>query len=171
MLNVHRTQRIGAGLPVSLQGRRLARRTFLGSCALLLAALLGQAFLAGVAAMTDPGWWELHKAWVHAFQWLVLLLPACAVLAGYPRRLIWASTFPVVLIYLQYVWAELGRAALGPMGWVSMLRAPCSCSGPRWRFSPQRSSRTDNPPSPTSGHAGLRRRASGVAACRAPRVR
>jgi len=86
-----------------------ATRQFLGSCALLLAALLGQAFLAGVAAMTDPGWWELHKAWVHAFQWLVLPPPACAVLAGYPRRLIWASALPVVLIYLQYVWAELGR--------------------------------------------------------------
>ncbi len=109
MLRLHRPQRIGAGLPFSLQGRRLARRAFLGSCALLLAALLGQAFLAGVAAVTDPGWWELHKAWVHAFQWLVLLPPACAVLAGYPRRLIWASTLPVVLIYLQYVWAELGR--------------------------------------------------------------
>jgi len=53
-------------------------------------ALLVQAFFPGVAAMTDPSWWEPHKAWVHAFQWLVLL-PACAVLAGYPRRLIWAS--------------------------------------------------------------------------------
>jgi len=110
MLRLHRPQRIGAGFPFSLQGRHLAQRTFLGSCALLMAALLGQAFLAGVAAMTDPGWWELHKAWVHAFQWLVLLLPpACAVLAGYPRRLIGASALPVVLIYLQYVWAELGR--------------------------------------------------------------
>lgn len=94
---------------VSLRGRRMARAAFLGSCTVLLIALLVQAFLAGVAAMTDPSWWELHKAWVHAFQWLVLLPPTCAVLAGYPRRLIWASALPAVLIYLQYVWAELGR--------------------------------------------------------------
>jgi len=87
----------------------MVRVGFLGSCTVLLIALFVQAFLAGVAAMTDPSWWELHKAWVHAFQWLVLLPPACAVLAGYPRRLIWASALPVVLIYLQYVWAELGR--------------------------------------------------------------
>lgn len=106
---MYRPQRIGLDLPVSLWGRHLARWAFLGSCGLLLAALLGQAFLAGVAAMTDPGWWELHKAWVHAFQWLVLLPPACAVLAGYSRRLIGVSALPVVLIYLQYAWAELGR--------------------------------------------------------------
>ena len=94
---------------ISSRGRRLARTAFLGSCAALEAALLLQAFLAGMAAMTDPSWWGLHLAWVHTFQWLVLLPPACAVLAGYPRRLIWASALPLVLLYLQYVWAEFGR--------------------------------------------------------------
>ena len=91
------------------RGHRLARVAFLGSCAALGAALLVQAFLAGVAAMTDPSWWGLHLAWVHTFQWLVLLPPACAVLAGYPRWLLRASALPVVLLYLQYVWAEFGR--------------------------------------------------------------
>lgn len=91
------------------RGHRLARTAFLGSCAALGAALLMQAFLAGVAAMADPSWWGLHLAWVHTFQWLVLLPPACAVLAGYPKWLVWASAFPVVLLYFQYVWAELGR--------------------------------------------------------------
>lgn len=94
---------------VPSRGRRLARTAFLGSCAALGTALLVQAFLAGVAAMTDPSWWGLHLAWVHTFQWLVLLPPVCAVLAGYPRWLAWASALPVVLIYLQYVWAEFGR--------------------------------------------------------------
>ncbi len=46
----------------------MVRVGFLGSCTVLLIALLVQAFLAGVAAMTDPSWWELHKAWAHAFQ-------------------------------------------------------------------------------------------------------
>ena len=76
---------------------------------MLTIALLVQAFLAGVAAMTDPSWWELHRAWVNIFQWLVLLPPVCAVLARYPRWLIATSVLPTALIYLQYVWAELGR--------------------------------------------------------------
>ena len=101
---------------VSSRGQRLARAAFLGSCAALGSALLVQAFLAGVAAMTDPSWWGLHLAWVHMFQWLVLLPPACAVLAGYPRWLLWASALPVVLIYLQYVWAEFGRNGLWAYG-------------------------------------------------------
>ena len=94
---------------VPSRDRRLARVLFLGSCAALGAALMVQAFLAGVAAMTDPSWWGLHLAWVHTFQWLVLLPPACAMLAGYPRWLLCASALPVVLLYLQYVWAEFGR--------------------------------------------------------------
>ena len=94
---------------VSSRSQRLARTAFLGSCAASGIALLVQAFLAGVAAMTDPSWWGLHLAWVHTFQWLVLLPPACAVLAGYPRWLMWASALPVMLLYLQYVWAEFGR--------------------------------------------------------------
>jgi hypothetical protein len=87
----------------------MARAAFLGCCAALSITLLVQAFLAGVAAMTDPNWWELHRAWVHLFGWLVLPLPACAVLARYPRWLTGASALPIVLLYLQYVWAHLGR--------------------------------------------------------------
>ena len=98
-----------ASLLVGSRRQHLARAGFVGSCATLSVALLMQAFLAGVAAMTDPGWWELHRAWVGIFQWLVLLPPSCAVLAGYPRWLAGASVLPVVLIYLQYIWAELGR--------------------------------------------------------------
>lgn len=89
--------------------RGFARVMFPGSCAALAGALLVQAFLAGVATMTDPGWWELHRAWVTIFQWLVLLPPMCAVPARYPRWLTGASALPLMLIYLQYVWAELGR--------------------------------------------------------------
>lgn len=81
-----------------------------------MAALLVQAFLAGVAAMTDPGWWTLHLAWVNVFQWVVLLPPVCAALAGYPKWLIGASALPIVLLYLQYVWAELGLRGVWTYG-------------------------------------------------------
>ncbi len=53
--------------------------------ALLTICLLAQFFVAGVAAMTDPGWWTYHSDWVAIFQWLVIPLPILAWLGGPPR--------------------------------------------------------------------------------------
>lgn len=100
-----------AGFAGRSRGRRAARVVFLGSCAALAVALLVQTYLAGVAAMTDPSWWDLHRAWVNVFQWLVLLPVASAAAARYPKWLVGASVLPVVLIYSQYVWIELAREA------------------------------------------------------------
>lgn len=97
--------------PGGFRSPRAARLVFLGSCAALAVALLVQTYLAGVASTTDPSWWDLHRAWVNAFQWLVLLPVASAVLARYPKWLVGASVLPVVLIYSQYVWIELAREA------------------------------------------------------------
>lgn len=96
--------------------QRFARVLFLASATALALALLVQAFLAGIAAMADPSWWEFHRTWVHIFQWLVVLLPASALAAGFPRWLKWASAVPVVIIYFQYTWAELGREGLWAYG-------------------------------------------------------
>ena len=96
------------------RGRRLARIGFVATCGALVLALLGQAFLAGMAAMTDSAWWEWHKAWVNLWQWLILLLPVLALLTRYPWRWAWLSVLPVPLLYLQYVWAETGRAGSLP---------------------------------------------------------
>jgi hypothetical protein len=87
-----------------------------GSSALLALALLVQAFTAGMAAVTDPGWWETHVAWVRIFQWLVLVLPASAALAEVPRRTKWASAVPLPLMGLQYVLAHRGIDATLPIG-------------------------------------------------------
>lgn len=100
-----------AGFAGGSRDPRAARLVFLGSCAALAVALLVQTYLAGVAAMTDPSWWDLHRAWVNVFQWLVLLPVASAVLARYPKWLVGMSVLPVVLIYSQYVWIELAREA------------------------------------------------------------
>jgi hypothetical protein len=50
--------------------------------ALLTICLLVQFFIAGMAAMTDPGWWTYHSAWVAIFQWLVIPLSILAWLGG-----------------------------------------------------------------------------------------
>lgn len=86
------------------------------SSALLALALLGQAFTAGMAAITDPDWWQAHVAWVHAFQWLVLVLPVSAAAAPVPRRVKGASLGPLFLMGLQYVLAHRGMDGSFPTG-------------------------------------------------------
>ena len=92
---------------------RLALRVLLTALAL---ALLGQAFTAGVAAVTNPEWWDAHRAWVHIFQWLVVPIPFAAVLADVPRGLKWASPVPLVLIGLQYVLVHRAISGALPLG-------------------------------------------------------
>jgi hypothetical protein len=93
-----------------------ARFILKGSTALLVLALLLQAFTAGMAAITDAGWWRAHVTWVHIFQWLVLVLPASAAFADVPRRTKWASAVPLPLVGLQYVLAHRGIDGTLPIG-------------------------------------------------------
>jgi hypothetical protein len=85
--------------------------------ALLLAALLVQFFIAGMAALTNPGWWAYHQQWVAVFQWLVVPLPVLAWLAGPPRRYrVPLACVPFVQIGLQYMLAHRaidGRLSIG----------------------------------------------------------
>ena len=85
--------------------------------ALLTICLLAQFFIAGIAAMTDPGWWTYHSDWVAIFQWLAIPLPILAWLGGTPRgrRTVFAC-IPLLQIALQYVLAHRaieGRLAIG----------------------------------------------------------
>ena len=86
------------------------------SSALLALALLGQAFTAGMAAITDPDWWQAHLVWVHAFQWLVLIVPVSAVAAPVPGRVKGVSLGPLFLMGLQYVLAHRGMDGRFPIG-------------------------------------------------------
>jgi Family of unknown function (DUF6220) len=85
--------------------------------ALLTICLLAQFFVAGVAAITDPGWWKYHSDWVAIFQWLVIPLPILAWLGGLPRgRRTLFACIPLLQIALQYVLAHRaieGRLAIG----------------------------------------------------------
>jgi hypothetical protein len=85
--------------------------------ALLTICLLAQFFIAGMAAMTDPGWWTYHGDWVAIFQWLVIPLPILAWLSGSPRgRRTLFACIPFLQIALQYVLAHRaieGRLAIG----------------------------------------------------------
>src|SRR5215212_9734216 len=78
------------------------------SSALLALALLGQAFTAGMAAIVNPQWWQTHVAWVHIFQWLVVIIPVSAAASSARRHIKWVSLGPLVLMGIQYVLAHRG---------------------------------------------------------------
>ena len=86
------------------------------SSGLLGLALLVQAFTAGMAAIADPEWWQSHVAWVHTFQWLVVMVPVGAAAAPVARRAKWASVTPLLLMGLQYVLAHRAIEGSFPIG-------------------------------------------------------
>src|SRR5256885_13526119 len=57
---------------------RWSRRALQLVAWLLVAALLGQFFTAGMAVFVSPEWWARHLSFVHGFGWLV---PIAVVLA------------------------------------------------------------------------------------------
>jgi Family of unknown function (DUF6220) len=96
--------------------------------AVLTLCLLVQFFIAGMAAMTDPGWWTYHSAWVAIFQWLVVPLPILAWLSGASRgRRTLFATIPLLQVALQYVLAH--RANRRPTyDWSGPTRLGCRTS-------------------------------------------
>jgi hypothetical protein len=86
------------------------------SSALLALALLGQAFTAGMAAIVNPQWWQTHVAWVHIFQWLVVIIPVSAAASSARRHIKWVSLGPLVLMGTQYVLAHRGMEGNFPIG-------------------------------------------------------
>jgi hypothetical protein len=93
------------------------RRALQVASTLLSISILIQFFIAGVAAVTDPSYWDHHRAWVAVFQWLVVLLPVLAWLGGYPRRWrVTIATVPFLQIGLQYVLAHRALEGRLPIG-------------------------------------------------------
>lgn len=85
----------------------MARMLMRGVAALLVGALFGQFFIAGMAALTNPEWWTYHQTWVAFFQWLVVPLPVLAWLAGPPRQFrVTLACVPFAQMGLQYVLAH-----------------------------------------------------------------
>jgi len=96
----------------------LARRLFVGLAGLLAVGVAVQVFLAGLAIFADPGWWGMHRTFVHAIEAVVLLLLALSFPSRLPASLRWFGAAPLALIAVQYATIELGVpvvAALHPV--------------------------------------------------------
>lgn len=93
----------------------MARTLFTGLAWLLAAGIATQVFLAGLAIFVDPGWWGVHRSFVHAIEVVVLLLFALSFLARLPASLRWLSAAAFGLIAVQYATIELGLSALAAM--------------------------------------------------------
>jgi hypothetical protein len=84
--------------------RRIAfgRLLYVGTVSIFALCVLIQAFFAGDAALLAPQMWQQHIAWVHVFQWLSVVQPVAAYLAGNRLRLILLNCLPMAILGLQY---------------------------------------------------------------------
>jgi mercuric ion transport protein len=89
---------------------------------LLASGVLVQVFLAGRAVFVGPDWWQRHRDFVHAFEWLSPLAVILAYLGRTSRATKTLSWTTVVLLFLEYATAgwqsslgRLGLAALHPV--------------------------------------------------------
>jgi hypothetical protein len=83
------------------------RVLFVGTVGIFALSVLIQAFLAGDAAVLAPEMWLKHVAWVHIFQWLSVVLPVAAHLAGNRIWFTILNCLPMAMIGLQYTLIHL----------------------------------------------------------------
>lgn len=85
---------------------RLSRIVFAALAWFLVAAVLVQIFLAGLAVFVDGSRWETHKGFVHVFEFAPLIMLGFAFAARLPLRVHSMTVVLFVLIMLQYALAQ-----------------------------------------------------------------
>lgn len=96
-----------AGGPEAGDGLSKAGLAFVILAGLLVAAVVIQIFIAGVAVFADGTRWETHRSFVHTFEFLPLVMLVLALAARLGRRLAILSGVLLVLIMAQYTLVEL----------------------------------------------------------------
>ncbi len=94
---------------------------------ILLASIVIQVFLAGIAVFGGAANWGMHRGFVHLFELLPLVMTPLAFIGRLPRGLRWHPLVVFFLIGLQYALAQAGNpvAALHPVNallifWVTL---------------------------------------------------
>jgi hypothetical protein len=115
------------------------RRAFIVLAWLFASCVAIQVFFAGLAIFNGPTWWGTHTAFVHAFEFLPLLMLIAAFVGNLPARAKWLSLAAFALIGVQFALVELARSlpALGALHPVNaLLIFWLAISLARWRSSP-----------------------------------
>lgn len=82
------------------------RLAFAVSAAAFTLCVIIQVFLAGLAVFAGPENWELHEAFVHAFQFIPLVMLALSFFGELPSKFRWQSGVLFGLIYVMYYTAH-----------------------------------------------------------------
>jgi putative tricarboxylic transport membrane protein len=90
---------------------RWTRWIYLGLAWVFVGCIAAQVFFAGMAIFVDSLYWGWHTSFIHAFEFLPLLLLAFAFAARLPVAMRWLTFATVALIFAQYATANIGGMA------------------------------------------------------------
>ncbi|ANB59439.1 DUF6220 domain-containing protein [Anoxybacteroides amylolyticum] len=86
---------------------QVSRFIFTGLAWGLVACIVIQTFLAGIAIFSNSMYWTTHIVFVHLFEILPILMLIFAFTGRLPKTLCWQSVGLVGLIFAQYFTANL----------------------------------------------------------------
>ena len=104
------TEPAGAVGPLSARVR-WARRSYLVLAWVFAGCVAVQVFFAGMATFVDAARWAWHRGFIHAFEFLPLLMLPAAFLARAPAAMRWLTGALFALIWMQYLTANIGGIA------------------------------------------------------------
>lgn len=102
------------GEPAWVRGSRWA---YLALAWVVVGCVIAQVFFAGMAIFVDPADWAWHTSFVHAFEFLPVVMLPLAFLGRLPNLLRWLTGLLWAQIMFQYASANIGGtfAALHPV--------------------------------------------------------
>ncbi|WP_274361757.1 DUF6220 domain-containing protein [Paenibacillus thermotolerans] len=89
---------------------KFSRYAFFTLAWILLACIVVQTLLAGMAVFSDPLKWRQHISFVHLFEFVPIVMLILAFTGRLPKRLIGESAGLFVLIFVQYFTANFPAA-------------------------------------------------------------
>jgi hypothetical protein len=114
---------------------RHARRAYRLLAWLFAACVVIQVFVAGLAIFVSPAQWASHRAFVHIFELLPLVMLVLAFVGRLPVRTRWLTAAVFGMLILQYATANSGGvlAALHPVTALLLFWAAVTLARPTWR--------------------------------------
>lgn len=87
--------------------KKAARGTYVGLALALVACVIVQVGLAGLAVMSNPEYWSWHRTFVHLFEGFPILLLIAGAVGRARARILWWTAVPMVLVSAQYAFLAL----------------------------------------------------------------